>query len=129
MGEQKPDKPVLWIASSKEDLMAMPQDVVSNIGYALGKAQGGGLPSNAKPLHGFGGANVVEIVEDHMGDTYRAVYSTRFKDVVVVLHAFKKKGHHKKETPKHEIDLVKSRLKLAEEIYKTWKSGGGKDHA
>ena len=126
MEDQKPVKDVLWVASSKKDFMEMPQKVVSDIGYALYKAQTGELPSIAKPLKGFSGASVIELVEDYMGDTYRAVYTTRFEDVVVVLHAFQKKSKHKAETPKHDIELIRSRLRLAGEIYKTWKSRGGK---
>ena len=97
MEDQKPIKDVLWVASSKKDFMEMPQEVVSNIGYALYKAQTADLPSIAKPLKGFTGASVIELVEDYMGDTYRAVYTTRFEDVVIVLHAFQRRASTKQK--------------------------------
>ena len=75
---------------------------------------------NAKPLKGFGGAGVLEIVEDNDGDTYRGVYTVKFAGVVYVLHAFQKKSTKGVSTPKHEIDLIKDRLKRAEEHYCDW---------
>jgi phage-related protein len=76
---------------------------------------GGGKPASAKPLAGFGGAAVLEIVENYDGDTYRSVYTVRFADAVYVLHAFQKKSKPGIKTPKHEIDPIKQRLKAAEE--------------
>ena len=81
----------------------------------------GGKHEDAKPLRGFGGASVLEIVEDHDGDTYRAVYTVRFAEIVYVLHAFQKKSKKGIATPPHEIDKVKARLKRAEEEYQAWK--------
>jgi phage-related protein len=69
-------------------------------------------------LKGFGGAGVLEVVEDFAGNTYRAVYTVKFEEVVYVLHAFQKKSKKGRETPKSDIDLIRSRLKLAEEHYK-----------
>ena len=69
--------------------------------------------SQAKPLKGFGGAGVLEVVEDHLGDTFRAVYTVKIAGVVYVLHCFQKKSKHGIETPKHDIDLIKDRLKIA----------------
>lgn len=99
----------------------LPGDVIREVGHALFVAQMGGKHDDAKPLRGFGGASVLEIVEDHDGDTYRAVYTVRFAEIVYVLHAFQKKSKKGIATPPHEIDKVKSRLKRAEEEYQAWK--------
>jgi len=89
------------------------------MGYALYQAQLGLKAVNAKPLAGFVGASVLEIVDDFQTDTYRAVYTVRFGDVVYVLHAFQKKSRKGIATPKADLDLIKKRLKFAEEDYKT----------
>ena len=68
----------------------------------------------AKPLKGFGGAGVLEVVEDRMGDTYRAVYTVKIVDSVYVLHCFQKKSTRGIETPKHEMDLIRERLRAAQ---------------
>ncbi len=119
-------KHLLWIGSAKRDLMEMPGDVIDDFGYGLYQAQIGKHPDIGKPLTGFGGASVIELVQDHRGDTFRAVYTVKFADVIIVLHAFQKKSKKGIETPKKEINLVHSRLKLAEEIYREWKRQGGK---
>jgi phage-related protein len=115
-------KPVEWIGSSRKDLREFPEDVQDLMGYALFLAQAGGKHEDAKPLKGstaFRGAGVLEVVDDYDGDTYRAVYTVRFAGVVYVLHAFQKKSKTGIETPQHEIDKVKRRLKAAEEHYET----------
>jgi len=81
----------------------------------------GGKHVDAKPLQGFGGAGVIEIVANDDGGTYRAVYTVRFADIVYVLHCFQKKSRSGISTPKQEIDLIKARLKLEEEEYRKWK--------
>jgi phage-related protein len=91
-----------------------------DIGYALSFAQRGEKHPSAKPLKGFRGAGVLEIVEDHRGDTYRAVYTVRFAKFVYVLHAFMKKSKSGIKTPQHEIELVERRLKAAETDYREW---------
>jgi phage-related protein len=83
-------------------------------------AQRGGKHSDAKPLHGFHGAGILEIVEDHAGDTYRAVYTVRFAGRIYVLYVFRKKSRTRIKTPKPEIELIKSRLKRAEEEHARW---------
>lgn len=114
-------KPLLWISSSKKDLMEMPEDVITDFGYGLFQAQIGKHPDIAKTLSGFGGAAVIELVQDCKGDTFRAVYTVKFSDAIVVLHAFQKKSKKGKETPKQDMELIRTRLKLAEEFYKEWK--------
>ena len=106
-------KDLRWVSSSKKDLLAMPEDVIDLFGFALHLAQTGKKHSQAKPLKGFGGAGVLEVVEDHLGDTFRAVYTVKIAGVVYVLHCFQKKSKHGIETPKHDIDLIKDRLKIA----------------
>ena len=88
------------------------------MGFALYQAQLGRKAPSAKPLAGFGGASVLEIVDDFQTNTYRAVYTVRFADALYVLHAFQKKSKRGVATPKAELDVIKSRLKLAEEDYK-----------
>jgi phage-related protein len=109
-------KPLVWVGSSKRDLKAFPRAVQRDLGQALEIAQFGRTPLHAKPLRGFKGAGVLELVEDHDGDTYRAVYTVKLKDRVYVLHAFQKKAKKGIKTPKHVIDLVRTRLKEAEQI-------------
>jgi phage-related protein len=110
-----PVKPVVWIGSAKTDLAAFPREVRAAMGYALFEAQKGNKHPHAKPLHGFGGAGVLEVVEDHDGDTYRAVYTVRFAGQVYVLHAFQKKAKHGIATPRAELDLIRARLRRAED--------------
>lgn len=107
-------KPLHWVGSSKKDLLAMPSDVVDVFGFALHLAQSGKKHEHAKPLKGFGGASVLEVVEDYMGDTYRAVYTVKIAERVYVLHCFQKKSTKGIETPKQDIDLIRERLKAAQ---------------
>jgi phage-related protein len=106
-------KPLKFVGSSKKDLSAFPEPVKQDVGHALFLAQGGDRSSTVKTLQGFGSGGVVEIVEDSDGDTYRCVYTTKVSDVIVVLHAFQKKSKRSSETPKHDIDLIHTRLRKA----------------
>ena len=116
--EEPASKPIHWIASSKKDMVSFGEDVTVPMGFALRVAQDGGTPGNAKPLDGFGGANVLEIVVNTGGDAYRGVYTVRFSMAIYVLHVFMKKSRKGSETPKQDIDLIKSRLDLAAKDYK-----------
>lgn len=107
-------KPLEFIGGSKKDLSTFPDPVKQDMGYALFEAQQGNRAPSVKTLQGFGGGGVVEIVEDHDGETYRCVYTTRLKAAVYVLHVFQKKSRHGSQTPKHEMSLVNVRLKEAE---------------
>ncbi len=113
-------KPVRWVGRSKEDLRDFPEEVRRRIGGALWDAQLGLKAPYAKPLKGFGGAGVLEIVDDFDGDTYRAVYTVRFAGAVYVLHAFQKKSKRGIATPRAELDLIGERLKRAREDYARW---------
>ncbi|MDN5752912.1 MAG: type II toxin-antitoxin system RelE/ParE family toxin [Nitrosospira sp.] len=108
------EKPLEWIASSYKDLMTLPSDVRRRFGYALSLAQMGDQDDAAKVLKGFGGAGVLEVVEDDAGGTYRAVYTVKFAEAVFVLHWFHKKSKRGIATPKEDRDIVRARLKVAE---------------
>ena len=110
----KDDKPIEWLSSTKRDISAMPDNVKKTFGFALYRAQIGKKHPKAKPLKGFGGAGVLEVVQDHESDTYRAVYTVRFAGAVYVLHVFQKKSKKGIATPKPDMDLIKKRLKEAE---------------
>lgn len=116
-----PIKPVQWIGSSRSDLGQFPKDVRIVFGQALFDAQCGRKHPAAKPLKGFGGAGVLEVVEEEAGSAYRAVYTVKFAGVVYVLHAFQKKSKSGIKTPLSEIEKVRSRLKDAEQLYARWK--------
>jgi phage-related protein len=111
-------KPVEWIASSRDDLREFPKDVRRLMGQAIDDAEHGGEHPSARALKGFGGRGVLEIIDDFDGDTYRAVYTVKFAGVIYVLHAFQKKSKKGIATPQRDIDLIKARLKRAEEHYK-----------
>jgi phage-related protein len=120
-------KPLRWIASTQKDLCEFPSEVRRVMGFALDQAQRGGKHPDAKPLKGFGGGGVLEIVDDYDGDTYRAVYTVNFGGVIYALHAFQKKSKSGIATPKQEIDLIKSRLLLAQEDHKKLKQNEAKN--
>ena len=119
-------RPIRWLGSSLNDLRKFPKEVAREIGYALWFAQAGDKHPSAKPLKGYRGARVLEVVEDHAGNTYRAVYTVRFARAIYVLHVFQKKSKSGIKTAAHEIELVKSRLKWAKSDYEQWlKEDGG----
>ena len=111
-------KILAFIGSSKKDIQGFPEDVKDDMGYALFQAQLGETSICAKPLKGLG-SGVLEVIEDSRGDTYRAVYTVKFNEVIYVLHCFQKKSKRSVETPPRDLDLIKQRLKWAEEDYKT----------
>ena len=119
-GEGPPPKPVRWVGSSRDDLRSFPEAVRNRVGGALWEAQLGRKAAYAKPLKGFGGAGVLEVVDDFDGDTYRAVYTVRFAGVIYVLHAFQKKSRRGITTPRQEIRLIEERLQRAREDYEQW---------
>jgi phage-related protein len=107
-------KKIRWVGSSREDLKEFPDVAQDRIGYGLYEAQQGIFPHYAKPLKGFNG--VFEIVCDFDKNTYRAVYATKLGDYIFVLNTFQKKSTTGIKTPKHEIDLIKTRLQAAKLI-------------
>jgi phage-related protein len=116
MADQLPLKPVTWVGTSLRDLRGFPPLVQDVIGYALYLAQSGGKHQDAKVLTGFGGVGVLEVIKDHRGDTFRGVYTLRYAGTVYVLHAFQKKSKTGRTTPRRDMELIKQRLREAEQI-------------
>ena len=115
---RKIEKPLEWIGSSHKDLLGLPANVRRFFGFALSLAQAGDKHDAAKVLKGFGGAGVLEVVEDDAGGTYRAVYTVNFAEAVFVLHCFQKKSKRGIATPQQDIDIIQARLKIAEAYVK-----------
>ena len=112
-------KSIIWVGSSKKDLREFPKEVRQDIGIALHWAQQGRVHSAAKPMRGSL-REVTEIVSDCDGDTFRAMYTTRIGSEVYVLHAFQKKSKKGSTTPRHELDVIESRLKAAKQLHAQW---------
>jgi phage-related protein len=117
-------KPCLFVGPSRRELKSFPDEVRGSIGHALHQAQVGDEPQSAKALKGFGGRHVLEIVADFDGNTFRAVYTVRFADAIYVLHAFQKKSKRGIATPKQTKELIKSRLRDAENDYRARQTQG-----
>jgi phage-related protein len=116
MTEEPPLKPVTWVGTSLKDLREFPAPVQDVMGYALYVAQRGGKHQDAKVLAGFGGAGVLEVIKDYRGDTFRAVYTLKYAGSVYVLHAFQKKSKTGRATPRRDMELIKQRLREAEQM-------------
>src|SRR5436305_12573665 len=97
-------KPVFWVASSRKDVRIFPKSVRQAAGQALFDAQTGGKHPGVKPLKGFHGAGVLEVVEDDNGNTYRTVCTVKFAGAVYVLQAFHQKSRNGRKTPPDEIE-------------------------
>jgi len=110
------EKPLFWIGQSLKDVTRFPSEVQRTVGFALSAAQYGGKHPAAKPWKGEG-PGILEVVKDHDGDTYRAIYTVRFAKAVYVLHAFQKKSPHGIATRQSDVALVKERLKIAQQDY------------
>jgi len=111
-------RPLVWLGSSRRDLRAFPRPVRREIGAALYAAQQGETDPAAKPLKGFGGASVMEIIAEDGHGAWRAVYTIRFAEAVYVLHAFQKKSKRGIATPKRDLDLVEQRLAEAGRMHR-----------
>jgi len=110
------EKPLDWVGSSKRDFLGFPAAVKDEMGHALGLAQLGGKHPKAKPWKGQC-AGTFEIVEDHRGDTYRAIHTVRFHEVVCVLHAFQKRSPKGIRTARLDVELIERRLRVAQQDY------------
>jgi phage-related protein len=110
-------KPAHFVGTSLADLRKLPEDVQHVFGKAIQKAQFGGKATSAKPMKGYIGAGVLEITEEHKGNAYRAIYTTRMPKAIYVLHAFEKKSTQGIRTPQKHIDTVNARLRIAEADY------------
>ena len=106
------ERPLDWIGSSKKDFFRFPKPVQREMGNALGIAQFGGKHPAAKPWKGQG-AGIFEVVEDYDGNTYRAIYTVRFREVIYVLHAFQKKSPKGIKTAQNDVDRINERLRIA----------------
>jgi len=115
MAEPRKTRPVSWIKAAIKDFEAFPADVQPVFLTALTVAAEGGKADMAKPMHGLG-SGVFEIPVAFRGDAFRVVYAVQLADEIWVLHAFQKKSKQGAKTPKHEIDLVKDRLKKLKEV-------------
>ena len=122
---KQPAKPLFWVGSSRRDLREFPEAVKDIVGHALFIAQLGGKHDDAKPLRGFEGSGVLELVEDFAGDAYRAAYTVKFADAIYVLHVFQKKSKRGIKTPQKDLDLIKERLNRAEQDHASWSKSGG----
>ena len=111
------ERPVIWVGSSRRDLRGFPREVRRDLGRALFAAQRGETDPAAKPLRGFGGGSVLEIVAIREGGTWRAVYTVRFREAIYVLHAFQKKSKKGIATPKADVDLIRRRLTEAQRLH------------
>lgn len=129
MNENRNQKPLFWVGSSQDDLRGLSEGVKREVGFALRIAQEGGKHVDAKPLRGFSGAGVLEVVADADAGTYRAVYTVRFAEAVYVLHVFQKKSTQGIKTAKHDIDLIRDRLRRAEQHYVQWRGGKAADNS
>lgn len=109
-------KPLVWIGSAKKQYDTFPDDVQDRFGFELYLAEIGTVRSHAKVLCGFGNAGVIELRDDFDGDTYRCVYTARLTRHVYVLHAFQKKAKEGIVTPQRDMDLVRQRLRAAQEM-------------
>jgi phage-related protein len=116
MTDEPPLKSVTWVGTSLKDLRKLPALVQDVVGYALYLAQVGGRHPDAKVLSGFGGAGVLEVIKDYRRDTFRAVYTLKYAGTVYVLHAFQKKSKTGRATPRRDMELIKQRLREAEQI-------------
>jgi phage-related protein len=111
-------RPVHWVGSTRNDVRSLPEDVRQEVGFTLWVAQQGERAMNVVPMVGFGGANVLEVVVDDDGDTYRDIYTVRFAKAVYVLHVFKKKEKRGIATPHADLVLIRQRLKAADMHYR-----------
>jgi phage-related protein len=112
------EQPVVWVGASRRNVRRFPREVRRDVGRALYAAQQGETDPAAKPLRGFGGGSVLEIVASHHGDTWRAVYTVRYPEAVYVLHAFQKKSKSGIATPKKDMMLIQQRLAEAQRMHR-----------
>lgn len=112
------EKPLYWIGSAKDDLLELPPPVRREIGFALGAAQMGGRYRSVKPWKGLG-SGIYEVISDFDTNTFRGVYTVRFKQAVYALHCFQKKSPRGIQTARGDVELFGQRLKIAKADYET----------
>lgn len=114
MAKDHSENEAYFVGSSRRDLQRLPREIRYAFAYAILLAQRGGKHPNAKALKGFGGAGVLEVVEDFDSNTYRAVYTVKFDTAIYVLHAFMKKSTQGRKTSTADLELITKRLKEAQ---------------
>lgn len=107
-------RPLEWVGSARKDLRGFPKGVREEIGYALYVAQLGGKADSAKPMKGLG-SGVLEVIANDDGDTFRAVYTVRYRDAMYVLHCFQKKSKRGSKTPAEDLNVLHTRLQAVVE--------------
>ena len=120
------DRELIWVGSALEDLKTFPEEVKDVMGYALHLAQQGSIHPDARPLKGYAGASVLELPVPHDTDTFRVMYTVKLKTAIYVLHAFQKKSKQGIATPPREVQLIRRRLKYAQELDAQRHEGGGR---
>ncbi|HWV00452.1 MAG TPA: type II toxin-antitoxin system RelE/ParE family toxin [Devosia sp.] len=116
MNVRNTERPISWMKGARKAFEAFPIAVQVEVSHALSIVAEGRKPDNAKPLVGLG-TGVMELAIRYRGDAWRAVYALRIADAVWVIHAFQKKSTSGIATPRHEIDLIRERIKrLKEEL-------------
>jgi len=116
MNVRNTERPISWMKGARKAFEAFPIAVQVEVSHALSIVAEGRTPDNAKALVGLG-TGVMELAIRYRGDAWRAVYALRIADAVWVIHAFQKKSTSGIATPRHEIDLIRERIKrLKEEL-------------
>ncbi len=116
-----------WVGGSKKNLDGLPEDVKDVFGSALLDVQYGDTPDGARPFGEGLPYDIWKVVEDFDGDTYRAVYTATFPEVVYVLDVFMKKSRSGIATPQADKDRVRDRFKAAKQDHAdTYGRRGGK---
>jgi len=118
----KTPKPIWWVGRSKDAFEQFPHEVQEDMYHAFEVAQWGSKAPSAKPMKGFRGAGVLEIIENHGGDAYRAVYTVKFRAAVCVLHVFQKKSKRGIRTPRREMRIIEANLRGLIEYMKNQES-------
>ncbi len=113
MGRGSKEKTVDWVGSSLDDLKSFPTEVQEAFGFELWQVQIGENPKSVKALKGKGLSCVIELKKNFDGNTYRTVYIAKLANKIYVLHCFQKKSKSGVKTPKADIELIKTRLKIA----------------
>ena len=108
-------RPISWVKAVLKEFNTFPDGAQTIFLTARTIAAEGGKADNAKPLHGLG-SGVLEIVVPFTGDAFRVIYAVQIGDDIFVVHAFQKKSHKGKQTPKQQIDLVKDRIRALKEM-------------
>lgn len=104
-------KRIDFLSPCRKQIEELPDAVRQTVGFALTQAAHGLMHEDAKALHGFPGISVQELAIAENGNAYRIIYTVQFPEAIYVIHVFQKKSLKGIKTPKHEIDLVKARLK------------------